>query len=230
MEQPCVPPPPARNRYSVKYVPGMTGPLWLGLIFLESFQVDCLPWLCRKQTASLGTHPLSVLRTEMNAPAGSGFAGEQVIDSWEEDPPAHATASRTPSAFRVRPWVAGGNNVAPGHTGNNTRCAAAAPGKTPDQVVHQNPSLRAAKAATNDAAVPETGILLEDNPLSENAARADLGFHAHVTPDTIAKRAFTSPSTGHCQSKITASVDKTALTMYFSNRWHTPMGVMPMKE
>lgn len=176
MEQPSVPPPPARNRFSVEYGPGVTG-LHGALTFLESFGTGCRDVTCRCFAGCLSPHQLSEIGTEVPAPAGLGLACNQVIYAGKEDPPAHATASHTPSSLRVLPGTADDGKVAPCHTGCHPGHAPAAPRKAPDQVVHQNLALRAARAAAKHSAVTAVRVWFEDGPEVEDRARIHAGAH-----------------------------------------------------
>lgn len=163
MEQPSVPPPPARNRFSVKYGPGGTG-LHGALTFLESFSNACLHVVFRYCGTCFSPHTLPELGGEMPAPAGLGFAGQQVIYAGKEDAPAHATASHTPSSLRVHPGMSSDSEVTPSHTGCHPGYAPAAPREAPDQVVHQDPALSATRAAAANPAVTAVRIGFEDGP------------------------------------------------------------------
>lgn len=165
MEQPSVPPPPARNRFSVDYGPGVTV-LHGEWTFLESFGTGCRDAICRGYGVCLSPHPLSELGTEVPAPAGPGFAGQQVIYAGKEDAPAHATASNPPSSLSVLPGAAGDGEVALCHTGHHPGRAPAASGEAPDQIVHQDPALRTACASAEYPAMTAVRIGFEDDPES----------------------------------------------------------------
>lgn len=162
--EPVVPPPPSGCGLSVRY--GLMG--YRGLTFLESFGNACLDVIYRCFRACLSSHQLSELRSEMPAPAGLGFAGQQVIYAGEENPPARTTTSHTPSALRVLPGTAGDGNVSQCHTGCNPGHAPAAPRETPSKVVYQDPALRAARAAAEYPAMTAVRIGFEDGPEAED--------------------------------------------------------------
>lgn len=167
--EPVVPPPPSGSGLSAGYGPGVTE----GLNFLESFGNVCLHGVCRHCITARSPHPLSELRAEVSAPAGSGLASQHVVDTRETDPSARTLASHAPPPLRVCPWVPGDNEIAQCNTGSHPGHTAAASGKTPDKVVHQNPPLGTAGTTAKDTAVSAVGVALENGPVPDGHARSD---------------------------------------------------------
>lgn len=167
--EPVVPPPPSGSGLSVRY--GLRG--YRGLTFLEPFGTGCRDAIYRCYGSRLSPHPLPKLRSEMPAPAGLGLAGQQIVCTGEENPPARTPASNTPSALRVLPGIAGDGKVSPCHTGSHPSHAPAAPGKAPDQVVHKHPALRPARAAAKDPTMATVRVRFEDGPEAIGFAKGD---------------------------------------------------------